>query len=293
MTITTAQLELRRKYLGSSDVAAILGCHPYRSAADVQLEKLGRLEDLDLSDEEAVDVGTDSEPYTVEWAARKLGAASPRDAACTETFLAANGVMCSHPDGLLVSDDGAEPIEGKYSGRIDEFGQPGENIVPAEHYVQLMSHMICVRSKHAVNRGHIAAFLPTYKHRRRLYTFGWNQETADLIETTCSDWWSKHIDKQEPVSVPPSLEVARRIRFRGAGTTAPVDAALAAQYCEMTRQLKEIGDARDVVRAQIESQLDGAEQGECEGFNIKNPLLSRKSYTVAAGDYRRLTIKPW
>jgi len=41
MALTTEQREIRRRYLGSSDIAAIFGMSPWKSAYDVWLEKTG------------------------------------------------------------------------------------------------------------------------------------------------------------------------------------------------------------------------------------------------------------
>lgn len=286
MTITHEQLELRRKYLGASDVAAVLGAHPYRSAADVRLEKLGLLEDLDLSDEEAVDVGNDSEPYTVGWAAKKIGRAY---ASTQRSYVASNGVMIAHPDGVLLDPD--EPIEAKYSGRTDEWGEPGEQRVPQQHYIQLLSQMICMKSEAPVERGHIAAFLPTWKNRRRLYTFPWAGPTADAIEKHCVEWWDRHIRRQEPCDTAPSLEVAKRIRFAGLGTSAPVDPANAARLLA-AREAKKTAEAEyEASSAAILAELAGAEVGECDGYVITHPVIQRKGYVVEAGEYRRLNVK--
>lgn len=57
-------LELRRKGIGGSDIAAILGLNPYRSAIDVWLDKTGRAEEREAS--EAMRQGTDLEQYVAD-----------------------------------------------------------------------------------------------------------------------------------------------------------------------------------------------------------------------------------
>ena len=44
MTLTAEQLEIRRRGLGSSDIAAVAGLNPWRKPIDVYLEKTGRAE---------------------------------------------------------------------------------------------------------------------------------------------------------------------------------------------------------------------------------------------------------
>lgn len=43
MPITQKQREFRRSHIGSSDIAAILGKDPYKTAYDVWLDKTGQL----------------------------------------------------------------------------------------------------------------------------------------------------------------------------------------------------------------------------------------------------------
>lgn len=292
MPITEAQRELRKQYIGASDVAAILGCHPYVTARDVQLEKLGLLmPDESLDENESVDIGNDSEPYTVEWAARRLGAAHPKAALCDRTFFAANGVMAAHPDGLLEPDDGtAEPIEGKYSGLVDEFGEPGVNVVPQQFYIQLVAQMICVRSTIPVARGHIAAFLPSWRHRRRLYTFDWPGAVASTIEEMVVTWHAKHIINRDPVSVAPSREAAKRIRFQGAGSVAAVPPEHAERLL-VAREVKRAAEAEyEHAQAVLLSDLAGAETGDCEGFKITTTLVPGGPVAYERKEYRRLNV---
>src|SRR5262245_12139818 len=56
-----AWLEARRNGIGGSDAAAVLGCHPWKSALELYAEKIG-VEDLDLSEPEWVYWGKVLEP---------------------------------------------------------------------------------------------------------------------------------------------------------------------------------------------------------------------------------------
>ena len=60
MALSEAQREKRKSYLGSSDVAAVVGVDPFRNASDVWLDKSGRLKDRD-SASKAADMGNDLE----------------------------------------------------------------------------------------------------------------------------------------------------------------------------------------------------------------------------------------
>lgn len=59
-------LDVRRKGIGGSDVAAILGVSPWRTPLDVWLDKTGRREPEDISERPYVRFGTVMEPYVGE-----------------------------------------------------------------------------------------------------------------------------------------------------------------------------------------------------------------------------------
>lgn len=60
-------LEQRRHGVGGSDVAAIMGLSPWRTPAEVWMEKTGRVEPQDLSDRPNVVFGNIMEPVIADW----------------------------------------------------------------------------------------------------------------------------------------------------------------------------------------------------------------------------------
>ena len=55
-------LKARKKYLGGSDIACVLGLHPYKTNRDLYREKKGLVMPDDLSDNPLVQYGTEAEP---------------------------------------------------------------------------------------------------------------------------------------------------------------------------------------------------------------------------------------
>ena len=66
-------LEQRKHGIGGSDVAAIMGLSPWRTPAEVWLEKTGRVEPQDLSDRPHVQRGVDLEAFVGEQFKRRHG----------------------------------------------------------------------------------------------------------------------------------------------------------------------------------------------------------------------------
>lgn len=64
--VRAAWLEARARGIGGSDVGAIMGLNPYKTALDVWLEKTGRVEPRDLTDNAAVEWGNRLEDVVAE-----------------------------------------------------------------------------------------------------------------------------------------------------------------------------------------------------------------------------------
>lgn len=71
--LNEAQLEARMSGIGGSDIGAILGLNKYRSALDVFMEKTGRIEPPDLSDNEHIHFGNVLEDVVAQEYARRQG----------------------------------------------------------------------------------------------------------------------------------------------------------------------------------------------------------------------------
>lgn len=73
--LTPEQIEARRKGIGASDAAAVLGFDPYKTALDIYRDKLGIAEQEERSPErqEAIDIGNRVEEPLINWIGAELG----------------------------------------------------------------------------------------------------------------------------------------------------------------------------------------------------------------------------
>lgn len=132
--ITAKQREARRKWIGASDVPAILGLSPYRTALGIWYEKIGEMEPFEGN--EATSRGDYLEPALLSYAqdALKLPVYKPRG-----TFKAA-----SHPfiranvDGLVGSPKRGSPIIECKSSMV-EWGDEVPEHVRAQVQAQLFA----------------------------------------------------------------------------------------------------------------------------------------------------------
>ena len=152
--LTDEQKKLRMTGIGSSDIAAVVGLHPYRSALDVWAVKRGIFEEPDLKDKVPVQVGIYMEPFIAHYYA-----------ATTGFPLADGGGTHTHPDHpwMLATPDREVPRYAfqDYPGHLVElktvgwrsayrWGEGGEDVMPPEYQVQCRWQM-AVRGTGAIS----------------------------------------------------------------------------------------------------------------------------------------------
>ncbi len=116
-------LEDRRKGIGASDVAAILGLSPFASEWDVWASKMGLVPDDDLDDKPHIVRGNLVEPALAEWYAEDTGAGVAGDG---ETVVVGEypWLRCS-PDRWVANNDVTWLLEIKTSKIADGWGPTG------------------------------------------------------------------------------------------------------------------------------------------------------------------------
>jgi len=205
--ITEQQRTARRQFVGSSDAAAILGLDPYRSAADVYLDKTGQVEAF--AGNEATARGVRLEPVLLDYAESELGREIARDVMRVH----ANELLCTNFDGLIYDDEGmpAESVEAKSTVNSDEWGEPGSDEVPHRVIVQAHMGFACLPSLRVC---HVPVLMPGYKTLDfRLYRISRDEEIVRIVETECSKFMTHHVRLGiPPDDFRPSIEVLKRIR---------------------------------------------------------------------------------
>ena len=133
-------LTKRRKRLGATDISAIFGVNPYRTAYEVWLDKRDLLEDWKGND--ATELGNRLEPALLDEAEHRWGPINRN-----VTVFAKDLPSASTLDGQLIET--GEPIETKTAGLLNEFaelghwGEPGTDEIPDWYLVQCHTQILC------------------------------------------------------------------------------------------------------------------------------------------------------
>lgn len=298
--ITPAQRELRRKHIGASDAAAILGLDPWRSREDVWAEKVYGL-DIDKGSE-AIELGNELEPVIVAWAGKQITEQMPGVKIDTESpqMLHPGGVLLAHPDGVVLSphDDAVNarvmlaPIEAKYRSRGIEWGTDESPEIPLEVLTQAYVQMACMGAAFCYVAAYLAA---SYGIKKRIIRHDCDPDMLKTVEDELHNFWERYVltKKQPPPSERgPSLEVMKRIR-RLPDTVVTVDARVMEDFVAARQKRLDAEKAEEKAKASLLMQMGGADAAKSVGWVAihKTSVRQEKAREAREITVRTLTVK--
>jgi len=272
MPITQHQKQQRKKAIGASDVPAILGLSPYRTAYDVWLDKTGQIPDQEETD--AMRRGNYLERAILDYAEDQIGEQLIRNQrrVCTELNLAAN---C---DALVKSSN--VPVQAKSSRMFGLYGE-GESDVPDAVTAQTHAEMLCTETEFAwvpvlaaalELRMYRVPLIPRFAVLLRRVLPAWWHECVELHQAPTSEFYQKlGIANVNPTAYAPSAAIARTIiREPGSIIHLPefVEHDIAA-YEQMSAEIKDLDDKQDALKNQWLAMMGAAEIGTVGGKAIR------------------------
>jgi putative phage-type endonuclease len=287
----------RSQSLGASDAAAVVGRDPWRTPADVWLEKTRRVGPV-LRASPAMEAGTFLQDGILDWAAHTLG----QPLACRQWAL----VHPAHPelsatlDGVL--DDGSL-LEAKTAGLVGgggdhlaNWGDAGTDDVPL-HVLLQVHHQFAVASAlpdWPAGRAPRRCYVPALLARRGLVLFTIDRHDAlveALVERERQFWYDYVVADRCPPDSLPTLEILTRIAREPATTVAiPEAAVLDWQAAKARRKDAEAGEAAAL--QVLLAALGTAEGGVCALGTFSYLERHRRGYEVKPTTYRQPIWKP-
>lgn len=187
MTFTKEQLEERKKGIGASEAAAVLGLNPFMSPLDVWSVKKG----LKVIEETpAMRLGTRLEPVIAEMYQERTGLKL-----CTMPTLAhpGNNILFATPDRLVVGIKKGLEIKTANARMADQWGEEGTDQIP-QHY--LIQCVLCM-SVTDMPAWDVAALVGGQDFR--IYTIQRDIELETTIIEKLLDWWETYmVQNKEP-----------------------------------------------------------------------------------------------
>lgn len=187
----------RHEYIGGSDIAVIMGMSRYKTPLKLWAEKTQKLPTSDLSNVEAVEMGTELEQFVADMFTKKTGKTVRR---APKTYCHPDyPYMRAHVDRLVTGTD--ELLECKTCSvfKADEWEfetveeeQPDGTIkkiqvasIPKEYILQVMWYLGITGRK----IGHLAVLIGGQRFRTRYIEF--DQELFDAMVVAAKEFWEK------------------------------------------------------------------------------------------------------
>jgi len=233
-------LEERRKLIGGSDVAAILGLSPFRTAYQVYQEKRKEVEDW--KGNEATDWGSRLEPVIRQWYSDTTG----RSVKVPDKLLVhpKYPFMGASLDGF--TDDG-RVVEIKTARSGKDWGEPGTNQIPDYYAVQVHHYMTITGFQVADIPVSIAGGSPS------LYIVEADKEISEMIIEACAKFWERVQSGNPPDPVTYADAVARFGKIKSDGsiiaTTELIEAIAGLKH--LRAQIKELEEHEEAWKARI------------------------------------------
>lgn len=262
-----AWLAQRRSGIGGSDIGAILGENPYRTALDVWLDKTGRAEPYEMS--ESAHFGTLLEGVVADEYAARTGRRVQRvnqilrhrahpwalaniDRAIINPDIAGR---VRFADGRLTTD---RILECKTSNAFAtrDWGEAGTDAVPPSYLLQCQWYMEITGARYC----DLAVLIGGQKFQ--IFSMEHDAELADALLERAAEFW-RCVETDTPPEPTNIADCARLWRKHEAGKSVIVSdgtAAACARLAEIAAEEKALKAEADTLKAEVMAAMGDAEE---------------------------------
>jgi len=269
MAIIDKQREERKKFLGSSDIAALFtdeqgkSLDPFKTAGDVWALKTFEQEPGDKQSK-SMSIGHRYESALIEFAKQELGCEIYTDPSIMRFICKEHPIFACNLDGYTSIQNGNpyEIVEVKTTGLTGEWGEPGTDDVPFRVNLQVHQQMLCTGWKKA----HIAVLLGKWGLTEEMYLVERNETIITAIIERGEQFWNDHVLTKTP---PPkgevgNIEIFKRI-VRQPASFAEVDSNTVYEWMRLRQERLTVEKDERSIFAEILLHL-----GDAEGVKLNN-----------------------
>lgn len=203
MAITEEQREERKKFLGSSDMAALFtdeqgkSLDPFKTAVDVWALKTFEQESGDKQSK-SMSIGHRYESALIAFAEQELGCLIITNPDKLRFICKEHPIFACNLDGFTEDHWNGYPaiVEVKTTGLTGEWGEPGTDSVPFRVIIQTHQQMLCTGWKKA----HIAVLLGKWGLTEEMYVVERDEKIINAIIERGEQFWNDHVLTKIPPS---------------------------------------------------------------------------------------------
>ena len=263
-------LEIRKKYIGGSDAAAVVGLNSFSSPYTVWADKLGKLPPKE--DNEAMRLGRDLEDYVAKRFTEQTGKKVRR-----KNFILWNSdypFAHANVDRLIVGENAGLECKTTSVLNLKNF-KNGE--FPENYYVQCMHYMAVTGYK----KWYLAVLILGKEFK--VFEIERDEEEIKALMQAERDFWAC-VEKGEPPMIDGSEATTNTIKtvLAESNDDTPVnlfayDSTLE-QYIALSKQIKELENLRDEMANKVKVFMDSSAKGESNKFKVSFASTLRQSF---------------
>lgn len=268
-------LQYRKKGIGGSDIAAICGLNPFRSALSVYLDKTSQ--EVEKVDNERMRIGRDLEDYVAKRFEEETGKKVRR-----------NNYLLAHDDyPFLIANIDREIIGEKaileckttnsYAKKDWENGVPDYYALQCHHYINVMG----------IDRAYIAVLIGNEAFK--YYIIERDEDLLKDLTQISKSFWEDHILKEEEPSPDGSDEYTKRLEERYQAKDESIDLTSNENKARLERleQIKSLKKGLDTEENQIKQELM-LQMEESEVAYIEERKITWKTQERTSLDTKRI-----
>ena len=263
-------LEIRKKYIGGSDAAAVVGLNSFSSPYTVWADKLGKLPPKE--DNEAMRLGRDLEDYVAKRFTEQTGKKVRR-----KNFILWNSdypFAHANVDRLIVGENAGLECKTTSVLNLKSF-KNGE--FPENYYVQCMHYMAVTGYK----KWYLAVLILGKEFK--VFEIERDEDEIKALMKAEREFWAC-VEKGEPPMIDGSEATTNTIKtvLAESNDDTPVnlfayDSTLE-QYIALSKQIKELENLRDEMANKVKVFMDSSAKGESDKFKVSFASALRQSF---------------
>lgn len=257
----------RRKYIGGSDISAVMGLNRWKTPLKLWLEKTGEAEPDDLSQVEAVQLGTELEDFVAQKFSQQTGKQVRKQ---SKMYVHPEyDYMIAHVDRLITGSEELLECKTCSAFKKDEWDA---NRIPQEYILQVMWYLGITNRK----KGHIACLIGGQKFVYKEIDF--DQQLFDVMVEKAKDFWNK-VQTLTPPEVQANDGELIQMMFPKSSeeilesTDSDLDEAIA-RLQELKQELKDGETEKKLLEAKIYQNIQGN-----LGVQTMRYIVTRKQFS--------------
>lgn len=267
----TEWLEARRKGISGTDISAILGINPYKTAIDVYLEKKGIVDGP--ADNEYMEWGRRLESVILN---KYLSEHDFLDCPIRINDFLQKGNFCGTPDALLT--DRVVEIKTASWRQKEQWGEQGTDQVPEQYLTQVQWYLNLANQ----DRADVAVLFDGHEYRE--YTIRRDDNLIGIMTSRAEAFWKNYIEADVPPPATTTKDMAAlnaivKQKESKIIKAPPTIEETGRELAELIAQIKEMENRADAIKERIKQHIGHYEgiQGASFKATWKAPKPSQKT----------------